>query len=341
MGDELRIIAALGIAAVAALLLVPLARRVAVATSFLDHPVGYKEHGSATPYLGGAAVLLAFLIAMPTLGAEIGRFDSLIAGAVLLFLIGTIDDRVGLGVTIRLLAQIGVAIGLWATDAGWQLFGDGIANLIITVFWVVGLVNAFNMLDNIDGSTGTVGGVAAAGAGLLAIGRGDPVLAAFAMALAGACLGFLRYNLARPARIFLGDGGSMPIGLLLAGIVMALPHPDYGWVTLLAAAPLVGVAIFDTALVVLSRLRRGVPVLSGARDHTTHRVLAYLETPQRVALALGGAQALLSALAAVLYELPLEALLLAGSAYLVVAMMALVLFESLVPVARPAAEPER
>ena len=338
MGDELRLIAGFGLAALAALLVVPLMRRVAVATSFYDHPVGYKRHGHATPYLGGAAVLLAFLIGALALGASVSRFDSLIVGAVLLLIVGTIDDRVGLGVTLRLLTQILVAVGLWATDAGWLLFGDGIANLIITLFWVVGLVNAFNMLDNIDGSTGTVAAVAAAGVGLIALGRDDPGLAVFAMALAGACVGFLRYNLARPSRIFLGDGGSMPIGLLVAGIVMALPHPDYGWVTLLAAGPLAGVAIFDMALVVVSRLREGVPVLSGALDHVAHRALAYLGSPRRVALALGGAQALLTAFAAVLYGLSLEALLVAAALYIMAAIAVLVMMETWAPAHRLATE---
>ncbi len=341
MGDELRLIVALGLATGVALVVVPLARRVAVATSFYDHPVGYKAHSRATPYLGGAGVFLAFLIGALVLGEELSRFDSLIAGAAVLLVVGTLDDRVGLGVIVRFTAQIAAAVGLWATDAGWQIFGDGIANLIITVFWVVGLVNAFNMLDNIDGSTGTVGGVAAAGVGLVAIGRGDPVLAAFAMALAGACLGFLRFNLATPSRIFLGDGGSMPVGLLVAGIVMALPQPDYGWVTLLAAAPLAGVAIFDTALVVVSRLRRGTPVLSGARDHVSHRALSYLHTPQRVALFLGGAQALLSALAALLYGLSLEAVLIAGGAYIGLAMGAILALETSLPSPQPATDSQR
>ena len=113
-------------------------------------------------------------------------------------------------------AEFAAAFALWQADLGWLLFDESVLNLALTTLWVVGLVNAFNLMDNLDGATGTVGGVSAPGVGVLAASQGDMAIAAMAFALAGACVGFLRFNLARPSRVFLGDGGSMPVGFLVA-----------------------------------------------------------------------------------------------------------------------------
>ncbi len=306
-----------------------LARRVATATAFYDHPAGYKQHLRPTPYLGGVAVVLATVVSsLIAFGAPASDVSVVLGCAGALLAVGTIDDRVGLGVLSRLVIQVAAAFALWATNSGWHLFGSDAANLGVTLLWVVGLINAFNLLDNLDGATGTVGGVAAAGAGALAIAKGDPTIAALALTLSGACLGFLPSNLARPSLIFLGDGGSMPIGLIVAAVVMSIPHSDNAWATLLAAAPLAGVAIFDTSLVVLSRWRRGAPILSGARDHLTHRLMTPLASARRVALALGIAQGMLCGLAFVLYYLEPDAVIAGGVAYLAIGVLVLVRLES-------------
>ncbi len=149
-------------------------------------------------------------------------------------------------------------------------------------------MNAFNLMDNLDGATGTVTAVAASGIGALAATGSAWALGAMALALAGACAGFLPYNLAKPARIFLGDGGSMPIGLIISALIMAMtPVGELGEVMVPIAVVLVGLPALDTALVIVSRRRRGVSVFSGGRDHLTHRLLAKLGTPRRVALVSG------------------------------------------------------
>jgi UDP-GlcNAc:undecaprenyl-phosphate GlcNAc-1-phosphate transferase len=161
------------------------------------------------------------------------------------------------------------------------------ANLLLTVLWVTGVVNAFNLMDNLDGAAASVAVVSAACIGVLAMVGGDLSLAVIALGLCGALVGFLRYNLARPARIFLGDGGSMAIGFLLAGSLMVVPLGGLsGLEALIVATLAVGLPVFDTALVVLSRRRRGAPVLSGATDHTTHRLHGVLKSPRSVACAL-------------------------------------------------------
>ena len=145
--------------------------------------------------------------------------------------------------------------------------------------------------------------------------------------MAGACAAFLPYNLARPSRIFLGDGGSMPLGLLVAGVIMAEPTGDLGWAALPAYALLVALPILDTTLVVFSRWRRGVAVLSGGRDHITHRLLPRLGSARRVALALGFVQLGLCAVAIGLAETNQTTVVIATFVYLAAGAVAVARFE--------------
>jgi UDP-GlcNAc:undecaprenyl-phosphate/decaprenyl-phosphate GlcNAc-1-phosphate transferase len=254
-------------------------------------------------------------------------FWVLVASALILFAIGTLDDRVGLGVVPRLLPQILIGVALWAVDLGWTVGAD-VPNLLLTIVWVVGITNAFNLMDNLDGAAGSVAGVSTAGAGALALIQGDPGLAVVAFAVSGACAGFLPYNLARPAKIFLGDGGSMPLGLFVACTIMAVPDGTLDWTLLLASAPLAGLAILDVALVVISRYRRGATILSGARDHLTHRLLSGLGSERRVALILAVSQAALCGLALGLHELDPEGVIAAAAVYLALGAAVIALLET-------------
>lgn len=315
MPDELRLILAFAVAAGLVQLSVPLAMRLALRTGLLDHPIGYKEHVRPTPYLGGLGVMAAVLPVALIVG---GGSDVLVivACAAGLCAVGIADDRANLGPVTRVFAEFVAAFALWQADLGWLLFDEGVLNLGLTAVWVVGLVNAFNLMDNLDGAAGTVGGVSAAGVGLLAAAQGEMAMAAVALALAGACAGFLRFNLARPSRVFLGDGGSMPLGFLLAAGLTAIPPTDgFGTAAVFAVVPLVGLVALDTTLVVVSRVRRGVGVLTGGRDHLTHRLLELLGTPQLVALTLAGAQAALCVLGLLLFDSTIVTVFSAATGY--------------------------
>jgi UDP-GlcNAc:undecaprenyl-phosphate GlcNAc-1-phosphate transferase len=280
-----------------ATLVVPVAISTAWRIDFLDTPSGHKRHDRATPYLGGSAVVAAALPVAIVLGGVDQGVAWILGGAVLMAVVGTIDDRRMLGPLLRLSLEVGLAIVLWAEGLGWSAFNSDIASLGLTIVWIVGLINAFNLMDNLDGAIGTVGMICAAGAGGVAIVYGGVAMAALAFALSGALAGFLIYNLSRPSRIFLGDGGSMPVGFVIAAVLMAVSRNvgGLGAAAVVAVAPIVGLPILDTTLVMVSRTRRGVALLSGGRDHLTHRLLGRLGTPLRVALALGIAQAALCA----------------------------------------------
>jgi UDP-GlcNAc:undecaprenyl-phosphate GlcNAc-1-phosphate transferase len=289
------------VALAATLALTPLAIRLAGRTGFYDHPVGYKGHDAPTPYLGGLAVIGGMLLAALLFGRGSSHLAPIAIGAAVLLGVGTIDDRYALTPLTRLAIEVAVAGLLFAGGVKWVLFGSEALNFAVTAVFVLGVVNAFNLMDNMDGACGSIAGVSSAVLGVLALAQGSPETAAIAFALAGACLGFLRYNLASPARIFLGDGGSMPVGFAVAALIMAMPGTRHlGWAFVPVAVVLVGLPALDTTLVVISRLRRGAGIFTGGRDHLTHRLRAKLGTARRVAAVLAASQVFFVGIGAVL-----------------------------------------
>ena len=316
MSPDLTAAAAFAIAALVTYLVTPLCIRVAVRTGFYDLPEGYKGHKRPTPYLGGTAIVIGILAAVLATDGGVTAHPVIVICVVGLWLMGTIDDRVNLPISLRTFAEVGIAVALWATGRGWGVFHDGPADLALTVFWVVGVMNAFNLMDNMDGAASSTAAVSALGAGTLALLAGDGDLAALSFAVAGACLAFLPRNLA--SRIFMGDGGSLVIGLLVARVTMAAVTRQYlGASGVIVAALLVGMVIFDTTLVVISRSRAGVPVLTGGRDHLTHRLAGRVGAPRKVALTLAVAQILLCSITIVVAQAGLGWVLLAGALALV------------------------
>ena len=180
--------AAVGLAAGAAAtgIATPLAIRVARRTHFYDVPREYRRHAAPTPLLGGAAVLIGWLAGSAASGAFDWRLPVVVGCAVALWVLGTVDDRVAIAPKWRLLAELLAGVALVIAGLGWQTGAPGAVNVALTLFWTVGLVNAFNLMDNMDGACSTVRSFSALGAGGLAIINGHPGLAGMAFALAGA-----------------------------------------------------------------------------------------------------------------------------------------------------------
>jgi UDP-GlcNAc:undecaprenyl-phosphate GlcNAc-1-phosphate transferase len=306
--EELRLAGAFALALVTTLAATPISIRIARRTQFYDRPVGYKAHGAPTPLLGGAAVVCGMLAGGWIAGGALSRYAIVFAAVLAMLVVGTIDDRKGLSVSPRVLTTIGCGSLLFAAGLGWEPFPDQSLNFLMTILFVVGVVCGYNIMDNLDGAISTVASVTGLVIGFYAAAEGAPLVSALAFGLAGACIGFLPFNLSRPAaRIFLGDGGSMPIGLTVAVLIMNLPQPSgFDWELVAVTLVLVGLPGLDTALVIISRLRRGVPVLSGGRDHITHRILAKTGSTNSVAVALAGGQAFFSILAIILLGLEAE-----------------------------------
>jgi UDP-GlcNAc:undecaprenyl-phosphate GlcNAc-1-phosphate transferase len=322
-------VAAAVLAAVLAERGVPLSIRLARHTDFLDRPTGYKAHLSSTPCLGGAAVLIAILLAAGLFSSAIASMPVILVCAAMLAAIGTLDDRHPVSPKWRLLAEFVAAVAVWSVHRGFTVFASDALNLGVTIVWVIGIVNAFNLIDNIDGACATLAGISAVGIGAIGLIDGQWELAVTSLAIAGACAGFLRHNLAKPARIFLGDGGSMPLGFLIACLAIAVVRGrGLGSGELFACGLLAGIPVLDTTLVMISRRRRGLSVLTAGCDHLTHRLLAKLRTPRRVALALAALQAAVATSAVFADQDGRAALTAFGLGWLALGAVALAVLES-------------
>ncbi|MFP3896400.1 MAG: MraY family glycosyltransferase [Anaerolineales bacterium] len=254
----------------------PLVRDFALRTDVVDKPNARKIHKQPVPLMGGVAIYLSFLFALVFLGnrSYVRQIAGIFMGATLCSFMGLWDDRTGLGPLPKLVGQLVASALLILTDVQVRIFPFAALNIAVTVFWVVGITNAMNLLDNMDGLSGGVGAVASAFFLLLAAMSGQYLVGALAAALLGACIGFLVYNL-NPASIFMGDAGSLFLGFILASVGIKLRFPqNVDFVTWMIPVIVLGLPIFDTTLVFVSRLRRGLnPLTTPGKDHTSHRLV--------------------------------------------------------------------
>lgn len=255
----------------------PVAQRVAWRSGMTDAPSARKVHDRPTPLLGGAAIYGAVMLALLLFGdrAEVAQLAGILLAATLASFLGLWDDRRPLRAPVKLAGQLAAVGVMIATGVRVQLTGSIAADLALTVLWVILLTNALNFMDNMDGLAGGVAAVAAAWLMVLALLNGQQLVAPLAAAVLGACIGFLVYNF-NPARIFMGDGGSLFLGLVLAALAIKLRFPGRP-VAATWTVPLLVLAVplFDLALVVVSRVRRGVnPFTTAGKDHLSHRLAA-------------------------------------------------------------------
>jgi UDP-GlcNAc:undecaprenyl-phosphate GlcNAc-1-phosphate transferase len=255
----------------------PVARYLAPRMGVIDEPEARKIHERPVPRLGGAAILVSVIVAALILGRRyrFAQFGTILVGATGISFMGLIDDRWGLSALIKLCGQIAAALLLCASGVTVGTFHQPVVNVIVTVFWVVFITNSINLLDNMDGLAGGVSGIAAAYFALMCSFSGQYLVGALSIALLGACLGFLFYNL-NPANIFMGDSGALFLGFMLSATAIKLSFPEnVEFVTWMVPVLVMGVPIFDTTLVTLSRLRRGRnPLTTPGKDHVSHRLVA-------------------------------------------------------------------
>lgn len=273
-----------GAALLLGLLLTEPLRRFALRHGITDRPTARKAHTRATPYLGGVAVAGATLAAGVAAALVQGVFDPVLAvllgaGAIVCVL-GLIDDVRQLGPGLRLCVETSAAAMVVLAGGHPTVLGSAF-DAVLAVLWIVFVTNAFNLLDNMDGAASSLCTVIGGFLCLTAPVGGPDGLGAVMAALAGACLGFLFHN-RHPARIFLGDAGSLFLGFMLASAMTVL-HDDasghFGPASLLLATL---VPTLDTTLVMLSRYRESRPLLQGGTDHIAHRLRRMGMTVQQV-----------------------------------------------------------
>jgi len=270
--------------------LTPLMLRVALRGDVVDHPgsAEHKDHGSPVPYLGGlaivvalsAAVLLAAALRPPVFGFD--ELAAVLGMALALSIVGLLDDVRGLHPAVRVGFEVLAGLGIWWTDTGVKFVGVDAVDCVVTVIWVVGITNAFNLLDNMDGLSAGVAAICAASFGVIAAVNGQFLVGGLSFALAGCAVGFLRHNF-HPARIYMGDAGSLYVGFLLAylGLKLRFDAPDD--VTFLVPVVALAIPILDTTLVTVARLMHRRSPFLGGRDHISHR-LVQVGIPVRAAV---------------------------------------------------------
>ncbi len=276
-------------ALVIALALMPVARRAAVRWGFVDQPSTRKVHTVPMPRLGGAAIYLACILALLALGDRfyVSQLVSILLGATLVSFMGLWDDRLGLSPLVKLIGQVCAAGILVLSGVQVGFLPIPLLNLAGTVLWIVGITNALNLLDNMDGLSSGIATIACVFFLLLAAMSKQYLVGTLAAALLGACLGYLYYNF-NPASIFMGDSGSLFIGFVLAALGIKLRFPDnVAFVTWMVPVVVLGIPVFDTTLVVISRLRRHLnPLTTPGKDHVSHRLVRMGATRREAVLTL-------------------------------------------------------
>jgi UDP-GlcNAc:undecaprenyl-phosphate GlcNAc-1-phosphate transferase len=239
-------------------------------------PRADRWHRRSVALLGGVAIMLGVLPALVWAGGLRGRLAELTLVALAMGAVGLVDDFRPLRPPVKLVAQIALAGLLVELDFVLRVTGVAVLDVLLTVAWVVGITNAFNLLDNMDGLAAGMAVIAGGFRLVLFLLAGDLAAASMTAGFVGAVMGFLVRNLP-PARIFMGDAGSLFLGFFLSGLCLVIDAAYYSrGITAVLAVPvlLMLIPIFDTTFVTVTRLLRGQPVSEGGRDHTSHRLVA-------------------------------------------------------------------
>jgi len=272
------------------LLLTPAAGRLSWKLKKVDEPGGLKTHLTPTPRLGGAAIFVSFIfpLVLARLVPEyflagqkitlhfftwgIKGIGGILVGAGIIFLLGLVEDLKGLSILTRFLGQTTAAVILLLCTIKIRFLPGEFLNDLVSILWVVGLTNAFNIIDILDGLAGGVAFIASAVFFLLSVTAGHYYSGLIAVALAGSILGFLRYNFPR-AKIFMGDSGSLCLGFILSGLAMSEQYTLNNRLAVLAPLLVLATPVFETLFVVVMRLRGRKPVFYGSFDHFPLRLV--------------------------------------------------------------------
>jgi UDP-GlcNAc:undecaprenyl-phosphate GlcNAc-1-phosphate transferase len=276
----------------------PICRLLALNWGLVDNPSGHKIHKEPTPLLGGAAVFLGFFLPLMINGIFSREFGAILLGAMILFVLGVLDDTLNLKAHVKLIVQIFLALGLTFVGVRIVLVPEtallgSIVNRLLSVIWIVGITNAMNFFDGMDGLAAGVSAIIAFFLAIVAMQMDAPFVGWAAVAMLGACLGFLPYNF-RPwkkALIFLGDAGSTTIGFVLASLAIYSDWADFNAVVSIFSPILIfWILIFDMAHITIFRVMRGKTrtfrewIEYVGHDHLHHRIARVVGGPTQSVL---------------------------------------------------------
>lgn len=271
-------VVAFAVALASTFIATPIAARVANRFGILDKPDTRKIHTTPVPYLGGVAIVLAFVLTVLA-GALVrgvegsyAQMAAILGGGLVLAAMGLWDDLKVIPGWIKVPVELGLGAVVFLSGSRVQLFDFWPADLILTIGWIIGITNAINYLDNMDGLTSGVVAIASVYFLALAGLSGQFLVAALSAALAGCAVGFLWHN-RPPAKIFMGDAGSLFLGFLLAGLGLKLEFDNIERVTFFVPVAVLAIPILDALMVSISRVRRGLSPIQPGRDHISHRLV--------------------------------------------------------------------
>jgi UDP-GlcNAc:undecaprenyl-phosphate GlcNAc-1-phosphate transferase len=290
----------------------PLFKRFAINHHVVARQNHRTVHDGEVPKLGGGAIFIAFILGMLVLGLvkpalvfdNIRLIASLVLGATVLFFLGAIDDKADLNCNLKL--GIEILVATFAVSTGWRMealllpasqeLPLGFLSYPISVLWIVGVANAYNMIDGLDGLAGGVATAILFSTMAISALFGNTLVPIIALILAGAVLGFLRYNI-NPASIFMGDSGSLSLGFLLACLTMSAAAIDGSTSVFLIPLLLLGLPLTDTSLAIFRRWRKGIHPFHADREHVHHRLVALGLSQSGAALTLIGLTVILGVMA--------------------------------------------
>ena len=289
--------------------LTPVLRKIAIATDVVDRPNSkHKSHKQPVPYLGGVAIVLGVItisysasIFSDFTSSTFWLATSVLGPALAIGIIGLWDDVKNLTPLPRFIAQsiagIFTATLLILTDTVGNPTGSTMFDSVFTVVWVVGICNAINFFDNLDGGAAGTVAISSIAIALLALSSGQDLIAALAIVTAGATLGFLVWNKS-PAKIYMGDAGALFLGVLLATLTIRLEPATATEIGSFATPVfLLAVPILDTSVAVISRLKRQVSPFQGGQDHLSHRLIRSGLSRKQTAATLWGLSGVFSVIA--------------------------------------------
>ncbi|GAV22168.1 glycosyltransferase family 4 protein [Carboxydothermus pertinax] len=268
------------IAFILTLILTPVAKKVAVKLGALDIPDARKIHKAPIPRMGGLAIFLSFTISILLMLPIDQKILAILAGSIILILFGILDDIFSLNPKIKLLGQIfaaiiPVAFGIkvnYITNPFGGLIWLGDASYLLTIFWIVAIINAINLIDGLDGLASGTAAISAVFIGIAALTRGNATAFYAAAALVGGSLAFLRYNF-NPAKIFLGDTGSMFLGYCLGILSVMGTAKSPTLISIFIPVLVMAIPIFDTLFAIIRRFFAGRPIFKPDKGHLHHCIL--------------------------------------------------------------------
>lgn len=292
---------------VLAVILTPLIKKLAIAIGAVDKPDNRKVHTKLMPRMGGLAIYLSFLVGLLVFHPEGLTNWGIMSGATLIVIIGIIDDKYQLSAKIKFAGQI-IAAGLTVLD-GVQIdfivtpFGDriefGIFAIPITILWIVGITNAINLIDGLDGLAAGVSAIALLTISILAITMGNVMVGMIGLILVGSILGFLVFNF-YPAKIFMGDTGSLFLGYMISVLAIMGLFKNVTLFSLALPIVILAVPILDTLFAIIRRIVQRKPISAPDKFHL-HHCLINLGFSHRQSVILIYALSSLFSLAAVVF----------------------------------------